>query len=97
MKDQIPSHVQMQNVESSQIKQIGHDAENSHLYIRFHAKNGPGSVYRYADVPALKYQHLMGFSPDDGSKIAGHSIGKHFGTNFKSNQAHPWTKLNLDE
>lgn len=97
MKDKIPSHVQMAPVQSSQIKEIGHDAQAGHLYVRFHAKNGPGSVYRYADVPVDKHQALLGIDAETGQPINGHSIGKHFGANFKSNQAHPWTKLNLDE
>lgn len=95
--DKIPGHVAMQPVDSSQIKEIGHDPQADRLYIRFHAKKGPGSVYSYENVPALNYQHLLGFSPDDGSKIDGHSIGRHFGQHFKSNSDHPFKRLNLDE
>lgn len=45
----------MKSVESSNITSIGHDADNSFLYIQF--KNG--SVYRYACVTTGMYQDML--------------------------------------
>ena len=36
MADKIPDRVTMQPVESSQIKAIGHDSQENHLYVEFH-------------------------------------------------------------
>lgn len=61
-------------VESSQIHAIGHDPATNTLAVQFKGKNGPGSVYTYANVPADMHAEML----------AAKSIGTYFGAHLKS-------------
>ena len=66
----------MQDVESSQIHSIGHDAETNTLAIRFPTfgrTRPPGSLYHYANVTADDFAALK----------SAESLGRHFGQNIK--------------
>lgn len=63
-----------QPVQSSNIAAVGYDPATAELEIEFAA----GGLYRYADVPADKYQQL----------IAAESVGSHFAANIKGRFAH---------
>jgi hypothetical protein len=101
MTDKIPDRVTMTPVTSSQIKAIGHDAQENHLYVEFHpgkkTPEKPGSVYRYGGIEAAHHNALLGVDAD-GKAVDGHSIGSHFGRHIKGNpEAHPFTRLNMEE
>jgi KTSC domain-containing protein len=69
--------IELQDVESSQIHSIGHDAETNTLAIRFYRGYGrdqkPGSLY-----------HYQNFTADDFKAFKNaESIGKHFGAHIK--------------
>jgi len=69
----------MFGVQSSQIKEIGHEAATNTLAIRFNGKGDqPGSLYHYAGVDAEAFQNFK--SAD--------SIGSYFGKNIKGNFAY---------
>ena len=74
--------IEMKPVESSQIAAIGHDPATNTLAVQFHGKEGPGSVYHYENVSAEQHDTF----------VNAESIGKHFGANFKKNEAHPFTR-----
>ena len=76
--------IDLQPVESSQIAAIGHCAETNTLAIQFKKKDGPGSVYHYAN-----------FTADDFAAFKGaESIGSHFGQHIKpATEKHPFTKV----
>ena len=99
MADKIPDRVTMQPVESSQIKAIGHDSQENHLYVEFHpSKKEPDkrSIYRYGNFESSHHSALMGMDAD-GEKIADHSFGSHFTRHIKSNPtAHPYVRLNME-
>ena len=66
----------MQDVESSQIHSIGHDAETNTLAIRFRTfgrTRRPGSLYHYGNVTADDFAALK----------SAESLGRHFGQNIK--------------
>jgi hypothetical protein len=74
-----------QTVESSQISEVGYDADTSTLGIRFlPGKFSAASEYHYANVP-----------PDvHGSLVTADSVGRYFGQNIKSNPVlYPYTKV----
>lgn len=58
---------------SAQIAEHGYDADTRHLFLRFHAKGRPGSLYRYGNFGDTDYQAFV----DAESK------GSHFGKNIK--------------
>lgn len=76
--------IDLQPVESSQIAAIGHNPETNTLAIQFKKKDGPGSVYHYAN-----------FTADDFAAFKGaESIGSHFGQHIKpATEKHPFTKV----
>ena len=59
----------MQPVKSSNVKDVGHDADTNTLGVQFHS----GATYHYHDVPAEKHAALL----------ASESIGKFIGTDIK--------------
>lgn len=78
--------IDMQEVESSQIHSIGHDAESNTLAIRFrdYKSNGPSSLYHYRDFSA---EDFAAFSTAD-------SIGSHFKQHIKPyDKKYPYTKV----
>ncbi|MEN5338951.1 KTSC domain-containing protein [Stenotrophomonas sp. TWI143] len=80
--------IDMQDVESSQIHSIGHDAETSTLAIRFTSHRGgvigPGSLYHYANFDAAEF---AAFRDSE-------SLGKHFGQYIKPFPAkYPYHKV----
>ena len=72
-------------VESSQISEVGYDAETETLGIRFKAKGKwPASEYHYSFVNSDTYYALM----------TAESIGKYFADNIKSDAVkYPYTKV----
>ena len=78
--------IDMQEVESSQIHSIGHDAESNTLAIRFrdYKTSGPSSLYHYRD-----------FSADDFAAFRdADSIGSHFKQHIKPyDKKHPYVKV----
>lgn len=78
--------IAMQPVTSSQIAQIGYDADSETLAIRFNPNraNAEGSVYHYANVPAKVWEDLQ----------AAESKGSFFIHNIKNDPArYPYTKI----
>ncbi|HEL5025687.1 TPA: KTSC domain-containing protein [Stenotrophomonas maltophilia] len=79
--------IDMQDVESSQIHSIGHDAETSTLAIRFTSRRGestPGSLYHYANFDAAEFAAFR----------ESESLGKHFGQYIKPFPAkYPYHKV----
>jgi hypothetical protein len=75
-------------VESSQIAEVGYDAETETLGIKFPAgKRSPASEYRYANVPARVHRAL----------ITAESIGSYFGQTIKSRpDLYPYVKVETD-
>lgn len=75
----------MHPVESSQIAEIGHDADTLTLAIRF--KNWKGeatSLYHYQNVSAAEFEALRDAE----------SIGRHFGQHIKPHaDRYPYTKI----
>lgn len=78
-------HIEMHDIESSQIAQVGHDAETNTLAIRF--KNWKG-------VPTSLY-HYQNFTADDfAAFMAAESKGKHFGAHIKPfAEKYPYKKI----
>ena len=77
--------------ESSRIAAHGFDPQTSTLALQFKAKDGPGSLYHYAGVPADLYEELKGAE----------SFGKFFGShiNVKDENGalkYPHTKIVRD-
>lgn len=60
--------IALQPVESSQLAAIGYHAETQTLAIQFKGKNGPGSIYHYANFTA----------EDFAAFLAAESQGSHF-------------------
>lgn len=60
--------IPMQEVESSRIHSIGHDAQTNTLAIRFRGKKGPTSLYHYAEFTAANFEAMKNAE----------SIGSHF-------------------
>lgn len=76
--------IAMSPVKSSQIHSIGYDPATQTMAIQFHGKNGPGSLYHYANVSPEKHAEF----------IKADSIGIHFGKTFKNNtKDHPFVKV----
>ncbi len=79
--------IDMQDVESSQIHSIGHDAETSTLAIRFTSRRGegaPGSLYHYSNFDEAEF---AAFRDSE-------SLGKHFGKYIKPFPAkYPYRKV----
>lgn len=63
----------LQPVVSSQIAAIGYDQATKILAVQFKGKNGPGTIYTYADVPPEVHHGLMNAE----------SKGKFFGERIK--------------
>lgn len=78
--------IALQEVTSSQIHSIGHDAESNTLAIRFRDRrsNQPTSLYHYSN-----------FTADDFKAFSeAESKGSHFGKNIKPyDKKHPYTKV----
>ncbi len=76
-------------VESSQIAEVGYDAETETLGIKFPAgKRSAASEYHYANVPARVHRAL----------ITAESIGSYFGKNIKSRaDLYPYTRIIPDD
>ena len=75
--------VNMQNVESSNIRRIGYDGDKRRLYIQFKS----GATYRYLNVSGETYHTLMGSE----------SLGRGFATLVKGNpEEYPYLKLNVE-
>lgn len=70
--------IDMQDVDSSQIHSIGHDAATSTLAIRFYRGYGdnkvPAAIYHYSNFSAEEFQAFKGAE----------SLGKHFGQYIKA-------------
>ena len=78
----------LQEVDSSQIHSIGHDADSNTLAIRFTRGNGrdqrPGSLYHYRNFDQAAFEAFR----DAESK------GKHFGKHIKPfPDQYPYTKV----
>jgi hypothetical protein len=65
--------IAMDAVTSSQIAEIGHDAETHTLAIRFVSKSGPGSTYHYSNFDGEQFAAFKSAA----------SIGSHFKTLIK--------------
>ena len=71
-------------VVSSQIAAIGHCPETQTLAIQFANKNGPGSLYHYANFTAEQFTTFAGAE----------SVGSHFIKQIKPKAAdHPFEKI----
>ena len=67
-------NIELQQVESSQIHAIGHDAQTNTLAVRFKRYSGePSSLYHYGNFTAEEFAAFK----------AAESIGKHFGAHIK--------------
>lgn len=78
------SQIAMQDVDSSQIHSIGHDAASNTLAIRFKSRSGVGSLYHYANFPAADFEAFK----------SAESIGAHFGKFIKPEAIkYPFTKI----
>lgn len=78
--------IKMHKVDSSQMAEIGYDADAQQALIRFHSKTEgkPGSLYRYNNV-----------SPEMFDEFANsESKGRWFGQNLKNAvEKHPYTRV----
>ena len=77
--------IAMDEVSSSQIHSIGHDAESSTLAVRFKGKDGaPAGLYHYSN-----------FTADDFSAFKGaESIGSHFYKQIKPHKdKYPYVRI----
>lgn len=63
--------IELTEVESGQVKAIGHDPATNTLAVQF--KFGAGAIYHYPNVTAEQHQAFVGAE----------SIGKHFGSHIK--------------
>ena len=84
--------IALQDVESSQIHSIGHDAETNTLAIRFYRGYGrdqhPGALYHYDNFTAQDFEAFKNAE----------SIGRHFGKNIKPfAEKYPFTKVAENE
>lgn len=86
--------IPLQDVESSQIESIGHDAETNTLAIRFKpyrsSPDKPGALYHYANVDADTFAAFRDAE----------SLGRHFGQHIKPfPEKYPYTKVaeNVDD
>lgn len=71
-------------VVSSQIAGIGHCAETNTLAVQFTGKNGPGSLYHYANFTAEQFAAFRGAE----------SVGSHFIKQIKPKaDAHPYQHI----
>jgi len=76
-KADAPLVIAMDEIVSSQIHGIGHDAPTSTLAIRFRTKDGsPAALYHYENVTAEEFAAFKGAE----------SIGSHFYKNIKPNK-----------
>lgn len=78
--------IDMQEVESSQIHSIGHNADTGTLAIRFRDRrtNLPTSLYHYSNVPVADFEAFR----DAESK------GSHFGKHIKPyDKKYPYVKV----
>ncbi|MEM5294210.1 KTSC domain-containing protein [Burkholderia sp. JPY481] len=78
--------IPMQQVGSSQIHSIGHDANTNTLAIRFKSfKTGePTSLYHYSNVPAEAFEAFRNAE----------SFGSHFGKHIKPyDKKYPYTRI----
>jgi len=84
--EQVTPTIDMQEVESSQIHSIGHDAETGTLAIRFRDRrtNAPTSLYHYSN-----------FTADDFAAFRdAESKGSHFGKHIKVyDKKYPYVKV----
>jgi hypothetical protein len=72
-----PVVIAMDEIISSQIHGIGHDAPTSTLAIRFRTKDGaPAALYHYSGVSPEEFEAFKGAE----------SIGSHFYKNIKPNK-----------
>lgn len=76
-------NIKMQEVESSQIHSIGHDADTNTLAIRFkNWKGEPKGLYHYNNVDAETFEAFKNAE----------SLGKHFGAHIKPfSDKYPYT------
>lgn len=73
-KPNAPLSIAMDEIASSQIHGIGHDAPTSTLAVRFKTKDGsPAALYHYSNVTAEEFEAFKGAE----------SIGSHFYKNVK--------------
>lgn len=77
----------LQPCDSTQISEHGFCPATNTLALRFKSKSGKGSLYHYPNVTVEKYAEFM----------AAESKGKFFGSQIKSNPAHPHTKIDETE
>ena len=78
---------------SSQLKEFGYDAATQTLAIRFHSKNGPGSLYTYTGVPPEVYDGMRAADADPEL-----SVGRYFGEHIKPHaEKYPYIKIVEDE
>lgn len=75
----VPEHVTMKEVESSNIKRIGHDASADTLYVEF----SHGGLYAYDPVDESMYQDFEGAV----------SLGKYFHQYIRYNKDIRTTKI----
>lgn len=73
--------MQMHQITSSQIREIGHDASTETLAVRFNT----GALYHYAAFPAAKFAQFM----------ESESKGSFFGKNVKG--VHEYTRINEEK
>lgn len=77
-------HTKMTKVVSSQLEEIGYDAENQRLFIRFKGHGRPGSLYSYENFTQAQYDAF----------VAAESKGRWFGQNLKDKKAeHPYKRV----
>lgn len=78
-------NIELENVESSQIKAIGFDSAQNILAIQFKKYNGDdGGIYHYQNFTAEQFQQFK----------SAESIGRYFKANIKSEvEKHPYKKI----
>ncbi len=83
--EQTTPTIDMQEVESSQIHSIGHNAETGTLAVRFKSRDGaPTSLYHYSNFQAAEF---------DAFRDA-ESIGSHFKSHIKPyDKKYPYVKV----
>ena len=75
-------------VKSSQVHSIGYDPETKTLAVRFHGKDGPGSLYEYSGIGPEKYADFM------KAESKGKFLGKYIkAKDDKGNLLHPFKKI----
>jgi len=79
-------------VKSSQVHSVAFDPATKTLAVRFHGKNGPGSLYHYANVSLDKHADFM------KAESKGKFLGIHIkAKDDKGNLLHPFKKINESE